>query len=162
VKFLAKAEQNAALGRVRQGRFSFRFLLGRTIPSPPVSLPLGLIIMPMNKSVIELLGQVKSTADFGYVTFDSINATNELGDNALHCVCVWGDMDAAKLLVENGIDVNQEGEFGFTPLRIAVDFGYLEIAEYLRISGTPYLIIETPKGSAPDIGHGVSVGGVGP
>jgi hypothetical protein len=111
---------------------------------------LGLIIMPMNKSVIELLGQVKSTADFGYVTFDSINATNELGDNALHCVCVWGDMDAAKLLIENGIDVNQEGEFGFTPLRIAVDFGYLEIAEYLKANGADPSSIDAPERYDPE------------
>ena len=78
----------------------------------------------MNKQVMELLRRVQSTADFGYVTFDSINATNALGDNALHCVCVWGDLEAVKQLVENGIDINQRGEHGFTPLRIAIDFRY--------------------------------------
>lgn len=40
----------------------------------------------MNKQVAELLERVGYTADFSYVTFDSINATNAFGDNALHCV----------------------------------------------------------------------------
>jgi ankyrin repeat protein len=89
----------------------------------------------MNEQVRELLLRVQSTADFGYVIFDSINATNALGDNALHCVCVWGDLDAVKLLVENGIDINQRGEGGFTPLKVAVDFGFLKIAEHLIANG---------------------------
>jgi hypothetical protein len=32
----------------------------------------------MNPALRELLSRVQSTADFGYVTFDSVNATNEL------------------------------------------------------------------------------------
>ena len=101
--------------------------------------------MPVNERLIELLNQVKSTADFGYVIFDSINATNALGDNALHCVCVWGDLEAAKLLVENGIDVNQQGEYGFTPLRVAADFGYPEIAEYLKTNGADHAALDAPE-----------------
>jgi len=89
----------------------------------------------MNEQVRELLSRVQSTADFGYVAFDSINATNELGDNALHCVCVWDDFEAVKLLVENGIDVNQCGENGFTPLKIAVEYASPKVAEYLIAHG---------------------------
>lgn len=101
--------------------------------------------MAMNERVVELLDRVKSTADFGYVVFDSINTTNALGDNALHCVCVWGDLESAKLLVENGIDVNQQGEFGFTPLRVAADFGHLAIAEYLKANGADPSAIDAPE-----------------
>src|SRR5829696_7993023 len=92
-------------------------------------------IAHMSEQLLELLRRVQSTADFGYVTFDSINTTNALGDNALHCVCVWGDLEAAKLLVENGIDINQRGERGFTPVKVALDFGFPEIAEYLIANG---------------------------
>ncbi|MGD2119816.1 MAG: ankyrin repeat domain-containing protein [Chromatiales bacterium] len=95
----------------------------------------------MNKDIQALLEQVQSTADFGYVSFNSINDTNELGDNALHCVCVWGDLEAAKLLVENGIDINQRGEGGFTPLNIAIDFGHQEIAGYLIANGADTSVI---------------------
>lgn len=88
-----------------------------------------------------MLRNVRSTADFGYVAFDSINDTNALGDNALHCVCVWGDLEAARLLVENGININQRGEHGFTPLNVAVDFGFSEIADYLIANGADTSVI---------------------
>jgi ankyrin repeat protein len=77
----------------------------------------------MNKDLIELLDKVASVPDFYGIEFKSINQTNALGDNALHCVCVWGDLDAAKLLVENGIEINQHGEGSFTPLNMALDLG---------------------------------------
>lgn len=95
----------------------------------------------MNEALRELLQKVQSTADFGYVPFDSINDTNALGDNALHCACVWGDLEAVKLLVENGIEINQPGEFGFRPLNIAHDFGFREIADYLVAKGADTSVI---------------------
>ena len=99
----------------------------------------------MNQDVLKILNLVKTTADFGYVNFDSINATNELGENALHCVCVWGDLAAAKILVENGINIHQQGEFGFTPLRVASDFGFPEIAAYLIEHGADKSTIDAPE-----------------
>jgi ankyrin repeat protein len=89
----------------------------------------------MNPDVLNLLRKVQSTPDFASVQFDSIDATNALGDNALHCVCVWGDLVAAKLLVGNGININQPGEHGFTPLRVAAEFGFTALVEYLVKSG---------------------------
>ena len=99
----------------------------------------------MNEKVLQLLGRVQSTADFGYVTFDSVNAVNAFGDNALHCVCVWDDLAAAKLLVESGINVNQPGEFGFTPLRIASQFGSNELVNYLLASGADPGALNAPE-----------------
>jgi ankyrin repeat protein len=95
----------------------------------------------MNDKLRDLLHQVQSTADFGYVTFKSVNDTNAWGDNALHCICVWGDLEAAKLLVENGIELNQRGEGGFTPLNVALDFGHKEIADYLIANGADTSVI---------------------
>jgi ankyrin repeat protein len=89
----------------------------------------------MNDQIQDLLRSVQNTSDFGYVDFHSINDTNALGDNALHCVCSWGDMDAARMLVENGINLNQRGELGFTPLNVAIVFGHLSLADYLLAQG---------------------------
>ena len=99
----------------------------------------------IGERVQALLEQVGSTVDFCGVTFDSINATNALGDNALHCVCVWGDLAAAQLLVAHGIDIHQRGEFGFTPLRVAVDFGYPEIAAFLIANGADPAALDAPE-----------------
>ena len=89
----------------------------------------------MNDQVKGVLDRVRDTADFGYVTFDDLNATNALGDNALHCVCVWGDIEAARVLIEAGININQKGEHGFTPLAVAEDFGHAGVAQLLRSLG---------------------------
>ena len=89
----------------------------------------------MHPDVHAILERVKQTADFGYVDFSDINATNALGDNALHCVIVWGDFDAIKILVAHGINVNQKGEEGYTPLHQACSFGHKDIVQLLLESG---------------------------
>ena len=89
----------------------------------------------MNDRVKAVLDQVRGTADFGYVSFDDVNSTNAFGDNALHCVCVWGDIEAARVLIEAGININQAGEHGFTPLAIAERFRHPDVAELLRSLG---------------------------
>jgi ankyrin repeat protein len=89
----------------------------------------------MHPDVQAILARVKQTADFGYVDFSDINATNALGDNALHCVIVWGDYEAAKILVAHGINVNQKGEEAYTPLHQACSFGHKEIVRLLLENG---------------------------
>ena len=89
----------------------------------------------MHPDVRAILERVKGTADFECVDFSDINATNALGDNALHCVVVWGDYEAARTLVAHGIHVNQKGEEGYTPLHQACQFGRKEIARLLLENG---------------------------
>jgi ankyrin repeat protein len=93
----------------------------------------------MHPDVKAILEKVKDTADFGYVDFSDINATNELGDNALHCVIVWGDYEAAKILLAHRINVNQKGEDGYTPLHVACSFGHKEIVRLLLENGADIL-----------------------
>jgi ankyrin repeat protein len=99
----------------------------------------------MKAQVRQLLEKIQNTADFGSVSFESINDTNALGDNALHCVCIWGDIEAVKLLVEAGIDLHQRGEFGFTPLRVAAEFGHATIVEYLLAAGADPSALGAPE-----------------
>jgi len=95
----------------------------------------------MNLYLRKLLKKVQSTADFCSVSFETINDTNALGDNALHCICVWGDIEAAKILVENGIYINQRGEGNFTPLNVALDFEHKELADYLISCGADSSVV---------------------
>lgn len=91
--------------------------------------------IPMHPEVSAILHRVKQTADLGYVDFTDINCPNELGDNALHCVIVWGDYEAAKTLVAHGININQRGDEGYTPLHQACAFGHKNIARLLLENG---------------------------
>ncbi|NOS69213.1 MAG: ankyrin repeat domain-containing protein [Verrucomicrobia bacterium] len=93
----------------------------------------------MKPEVKVILDRVKQTADYGYVAFESINDTNTFGSNALHCAIVWGDYESARILIENGINIQQKGEDGCTPLHFACQFGQKEIAKLLLEKGAdPY------------------------
>ena len=93
----------------------------------------------MSEELKALLAQVASTADFSYVDFSDVNATNHLGENALHIAVRWGDLDAAKLLITSGVEVNKHGEHGYTPLHYACQYGNSEILKLLLDSGAnPY------------------------
>ena len=89
----------------------------------------------MNPEVRAILDRVRETCDFGYVPFEDINDTNEFGSNALHCIAVWGDTGSARILISEGINVNQRGEDGYTPLHMAAEFGHYDLAKLLLDSG---------------------------
>ena len=82
-----------------------------------------------------LLSRVAEVPDFSYVEFTDINTTNRLGDNALHIAIFWEDLAAVKLLVESGININQYGGNGYTPLHVACEAGNAEIVTYLLEHG---------------------------
>jgi ankyrin repeat protein len=67
--------------------------------------------VPELKTIFERLHQ---TADFEDVDFSDLNAAALDGDNALHCVLRWGDLAAAKALIDAGIEVNKYGDLGYT------------------------------------------------
>jgi ankyrin repeat protein len=97
----------------------------------------------MNNEVRTLLNQVESVPDFFGTKLSDINDTNGFGDNALHCVCVWGELESAKLLVENGINLEQKGEGGYTPLKVASMYGHKDIVDYLLESGADKTSLKT-------------------
>ena len=93
----------------------------------------------MTEELKALLAQVGTTADFSYVEFSDVNATNCLGENALHIAVLWGDLEAVKLLVSSGVDINKHGEQGYTPLHYACEGGDPEIVKFLLAHGAnPY------------------------
>jgi ankyrin repeat protein len=69
--------------------------------------------------------------DYLGVEFTTINSSNIFGSNALHCVCIWGDVERAKLLIRNGININAIGEHGYTPIHEAVAHEKIEVVKIL-------------------------------
>jgi ankyrin repeat protein len=76
-----------------------------------------------------------------------VNATGIDGDNALHCVVLWGDLAAAKALIGAGIDINKAGDLGYTPLHIACMKGNAEMVKLLIDSGADMFALS--EGDAP-------------
>jgi len=86
----------------------------------------------MDPRLRALLERIRETSlDMSSVVFDDVNAVNTHGDNALHCVARWNDLDAARLLIDSGINVNQYGELGYTPLHSACIGGHHEMVRLL-------------------------------
>lgn len=89
----------------------------------------------MDDRIREILDKVSSTADFAGVELVDVNTTNYLGENALHCVCFWGDVESVKTLIDAGININQFGDRGYTPLHTACMAGHLSLVELLVSKG---------------------------
>ena len=56
-------------------------------------------------------------------------------DTPLHTACVWGDIEAVRLLLEGGADVNARGDLGCTPLYNAVSFDHVRCVALLLSAG---------------------------
>jgi ankyrin repeat protein len=78
------------------------------------------------------------------------------GDNALHCIVRWGDLDAAQTLINAGVDVNKAGDLGYTPLHVACMKGNIELVKLLIDSGADLFAMnegDIPFTSARLAGH---------
>ena len=91
--------------------------------------------MSMRPELVALLNSLKETATFENVSFDDINATAVDGDNALHWAVSQNDLAAARLLIEAGINIDQHGDLGHTPLHDACAFGHRDMVLLLIESG---------------------------
>jgi ankyrin repeat protein len=58
----------------------------------------------------------------------------------MHCVVRWGDLAAAKALIDAGIDINKAGDLGYTPLHVACMKGNAETAKLLVDRGADQAI----------------------
>jgi ankyrin repeat protein len=110
----------------------------------------------MNAELDRIFVKLCDTADFANVDFSDVNACNTDGDNALHCVVRWGDVSAAKALIDAGVDVNKAGDLGYTPLRVACINGNVEIVRLLVEKGGDLFAMsegDIPFSSARLAGH---------
>ncbi len=67
---------------------------------------------------------------------------NDAGEVALGYACSWGQMEAVKILVEAGADVNaieEDPETGYRNTPLDCTHQYPEIAEYLRSRGAMHI-----------------------
>jgi ankyrin repeat protein len=92
-------------------------------------------MMSMRPELVALLNRLKETDTFENVSFDDINATAVDDENALHWAVTQNDLAAAHLLIEAGINIDQHGDLGHTPLHDACVFGHRDMVLLLIESG---------------------------
>ena len=89
----------------------------------------------MDKQLEALFEKLRNLPEFFEIDISDVNACGHEGDNALHVVVRWGDIDAAKLLIQHGIDVNRAGDLGYTPLHVACMSGNKDMVKLLVDNG---------------------------
>lgn len=81
------------------------------------------------------LAAVKLLIDKGMDVNYAIDAEDATGYTALMFAVRWGKIEVVKFLISAGADVNAKGKEDSTPLGIANEEGYSDIAKLLRDSG---------------------------
>jgi ankyrin repeat protein len=110
----------------------------------------------MTDELKQLFAKIRNTGSYADIDYSDVNACTNDGDNALHCVILWGDIPAARMLITAGIDVNKAGDLGYTPLHIACMKGNAEMVRLLIENGASLFALsegETPFSSARREGH---------
>lgn len=72
------------------------------------------------------------------------------GDSCLHLAAIRGDLRAAQLLIEAGLDVNGKGDLGNTPLHYAVQHHHKTVADLLIANGASRSVVNE-FGKTPSI-----------
>merc|ERR1719229_842797 len=64
-----------------------------------------------------------------------LQARDENGNTLLHTACQNNNKRIAKLLLKNGISVNEQNTRGNTPLHYCSQYGFMQLADYLIAHG---------------------------
>ena len=89
-----------------------------------------------NMSLIDVLRRInESMADFWDSPAKTASDRGSSNDCPLHKVAIWGDVNAAKVLLKNGADINAAGEDDDTPLHRAIAGEKIEMARFLISQG---------------------------
>lgn len=96
----------------------------------PSSQKLEAVLRRINEAVDDFASKPATTA----------NEKGAFGDYPLHKVAIWGDIDAAEILLDNGADINAIGEDGDTPLHRAVAGHQLNMVQFLISRGAEVTI----------------------
>eukprot|EP00435_Cladocopium_sp_Y103_P036931 s1157_g9.t1 len=86
-----------------------------------------------------------------------LEARDEFGNNMLHVACQNDHRRIAKLLLKNGISVNDQNLAGNTPLHYCFQYNFLHLSDYLISHGADETIANK-KGLLPSQGTGVEGG----
>jgi len=115
-----------------------------------------LLLRGKMKSIEQVFRQCEKTGAWYGIEITNFTQRNDLGDSVLHTVCSWGDVNAVKILVAAGADVNARGDQGATPLFNAVIGDSSEVVSFLLSVGADPKISNDYKRLVLDYAKNVS------
>jgi uncharacterized protein len=112
------------------------------------------------KTIEDVFRQCEKTGAWYGLQITDVNQKNNLGDTVLHTACSWGDLNAVKLLVAAGANVNSKGDQGAIPLFNAVIGKSPDVISFLISSGADPTIENGYKRQVLDYARNVSASSV--
>jgi ankyrin repeat protein len=103
------------------------------------------------RSVEDFLKELSRNPGFEEMPEITVNSRSYLGDTPLHVAAIWGDVEAIRLLVQAGADINALESFGYTPLHQAAEQGKKEAYDLLISLGADVDIKNKNGDTAADI-----------
>jgi ankyrin repeat protein len=100
------------------------------------------------RNLILLFDKINDLPGFEDTRLVSVNQKNIFGDTPLHVAVIWGDINAIRILIDFGADINCQGEHGYTPLHEAVEQGRVDVIEFLLNNGASD-VIKSNNGLTP-------------
>ncbi|XP_076804206.1 uncharacterized protein LOC143448375 isoform X2 [Clavelina lepadiformis] len=88
---------------------------------------------PLHKAA--KLGYVENVEYYLEQGFEEANTKDNAGYSALHEACARGNLEAARLLLEFGADVNLNADDGTRPIHDAVEYDHVELTRLLLACG---------------------------
>lgn len=104
----------------------------------------------------EIYSRCAQTGAWHGVEISHFSQRNFMEDTVLHTVCSWGDLEAVKILVAAGADVNAKGDLGGIPLFNAVVGRNPDVVQFLLKSGCNPKIANSHKRLVLDYAKSVS------
>lgn len=90
---------------------------------------------PALTDVLERIGRADLPQFMG-VNFDGPNVRSlTSGETPLHIMAIWGDVEAARVLLDAGAEIDALGEEDHTPLHEAIHQGHIEMVRFLVARG---------------------------
>jgi ankyrin repeat protein len=84
-------------------------------------------IMSKRPELVALFNLLSQRGTFNRDLLDDVNATDSDDENVLHWAARKNDLEAARLMIEAGINIDQHGDLGRTPLHEAASHGHRDM-----------------------------------
>ncbi|WP_082707018.1 ankyrin repeat domain-containing protein [Pseudomonas sp. EpS/L25] len=94
------------------------------------------------KKLALLLKEYSTLPEYSCIECNDVNSLSLFGDRPIHIAATRGDVDALKLLLDYGANIDCKGEHGCTPLHFAVEQGKKDAVAYLLMQGANAEILD--------------------
>jgi hypothetical protein len=83
-----------------------------------------------------------------------VNGPDLRGRTPLHCACLTGQLDAARLLISHGAIVNARMKDGTSPLHIVAELGFVQVVNLLLENGADVNTVSTHRRTPLSVARG--------